>query len=310
MIDIEKMLREFMISDLLAFIPYVFLFILFLTRLLTSEKNLAFTSYRIVLIGPAKVGKTTTLIAALDQIRRGKIREGLARLRSESTISRVSNLAAILNAGKFPPATKEDETNVYRFDYAYRHSVILRWMLKFVGVPTLFRVEVADFAGEQSERYFAENPVLTAEEMPDDFGPNASHNFLKWISESDLCMMFIDCEEYRESGQEYIARITEKYITFWTFYLDIHADSILASKAPPVVVVYTKGDAVRLVNSSGNISLGEATSFFDEKFSELLSFLKQNSSRVRTIQTSAISRNDKGERLGVTELVNYILPGR
>lgn len=279
-------------------------------RLKRARENPTFRSRRIALVGPARVGKTTTVISVLDQIRRGRIYNGSARLRTEATIARVAQLSAILNDGGFPPSTREDETNIYRFDYAIRLSSIFRLIFTMIGIGTLYRVEVADFAGEQSERYFLPIPSLKADELPDDYGLNASHNFLKWISESDVCVVFIDCELYSTRGDEYVRSITEKYVTFWSFYMDVHSDIFLDKKAPPVVLLYSKGDVLLPTNRVDFTMQMMLEEQLNRAFRDLIVFLTANAASVSTVVSSAIARDTTSERLGVSELVHSILPRR
>lgn len=280
----------------------------FLYRMVRSRGKLSITSHRVVLVGPARVGKTSSIVAALDQVRRGRVYGGLARLRSEATISKISRLAAVLNAGDFPAPTKEDETSVYRFDYAAKVPQYARIILSMVGINTLYRVEVADFAGEQSEKYFLEHQSILPDEFPDDYGINASHNFLKWISESDVCVVFIDCDQLSRMGEAYVQQVTDQYVTFWSFYLDVHADNIFSAKAPPVVVAYTKVD-VLVSSRDENQNVSEIKIGLDRTFRDLLDFLRQNSGSVRSVATSVVLRSHE-ERVGINRLVHLILPRR
>jgi GTPase SAR1 family protein len=287
---------------------YAVAFAVFFARYIQRRNSPAFRSYRVSIVGPPGAGKTTAILCLLDQAVRRNGR-GLVRLRGENTISRLEAGMVALNAGSFPSRTEEDSTNIYRFDYRIFATVVAEAFLIALGSSNYFRVEVADFAGEHTESFLNSDKKSTKENIPDEFSVDAGQNFLKWVSESDVCVLFIDIQKWLSHGEKYRDFITTKYMAFWQRYLDLHVDIIRRKAGASVVLAFSKIDMIGANGSEvDSVSTEAYAKSLSYEFSTLVDFLKNNSKNLEVVAFSSISRLSNQDRIGINQFLDAILP--
>lgn len=239
---------------------------------------------------------------------------GYLRLRGESTIEIVEKGMLLLSRGAFPARTTESSTNVYRLDYFPPQSIIKRIASTIAPIPKAYRVEIADFAGELTDEFAESSAPPTLNEIPSTFGEDSSSNYLKWVAESDRCLLFIDMEKYLDQGNDFASILTTKYIAFWQKYLDLHSTSMRPRSGTPVVIVHSKCDAIHHNSDPALFHLGQELLRIEEMalkdFRKLYNFLEANSRHVERVYISVLATSDAGIRFGVDDLATAVLPGR
>jgi hypothetical protein len=168
--------------------------------------------------------------------------------------------------------------------------------------PRAYRVEIGDFAGELAERFYDSNTFAPSTRFS--FSDDTPSNFLKWISESDKCLLFVDLSEYVRDPVAYSAYITTKYIAFWQRYLDLHADKLSPKVGTPVILVFSKADVLASVDEDG-VGFREN---MQEHFRNLYQYLSLNARSMDLAIMSAIDRREDGQPKGVDDLVKLLLP--
>ena len=150
--------------------------------------------------------------------------------------------------------------------------------------------------------------------IPSAFGDDASLNYLKWVAESDRCLLFVDMEKYITGGKDFASALTTKYIAFWQRYLDLHSTRMRPHAGTPVVIVHSKCDIfaertndLHEANDTRAIEISaEEQSHTD--FAKLYRFMSANSRDVRLVFLSVISTTNAGTRMGVDALADAVLP--
>lgn len=293
---------------------YMVLSVITVGRLWRGKQNPAFRSYRVAVVGPPQSGKTTALLSILDLVRR--VHDGgVVRLRGETTISRLESGIEKLSRGEFPDPTPEDQSYVYRLDYKLNQAPLSEAAALMLGYPYHYRVEIGDFAGEHAETFFKENKKLSKATMPDSFSIDAKQNFLKWVSESDVCVLFIDLEKWSKLGEPFRNDIINMYMAFWHRYLDLHVDDLKDRAGTPVVLAFSKMDVeLKTPRYTGAREIHSEWKKRElalrQEFGRLISFFEKNSRRVDVVSFSAVLRDGAGERLGMEAFLRSILPRR
>lgn len=278
-----------------------------------ASDNLA--SFRVTLLGPPGAGKTSAVIAVLDYMINSRM-SGYLRLRGSSTIDNVEEGVLLLNQGLFPARTVETSTNVYRLDYFPPLPLLTKIVASLIPVPKAYRVEIADFAGELTDSFVEPHRDLKLSNIPANFSEDASSNYLKWVAESDRCLLFIDMERYVSEGSAFADALTTKYVAFWQRYLDLHATRMRPQAGTPVIIVHSKCDVITRNNDSSHsptdvfqarmLAREEASGDFDR----LYKFMRLNSRDVQIVFISVTLKSGGGTRMGVDELASAVLPNR
>lgn len=270
-------------------------------------------SYRVTFLGPPGSGKTSAAIAIIDYLINSDV-SGHLRLRGEATIDAVHQGVKFLNQGIYPPRTLETSTNIYRIDYSPPQSAANKLASIALPISKTFRVEIADFAGELTEDFSERSGLMRSNSIQQSFGDDASSNYLKWVSESDRCLIFIDMQKYQDEGVDYANEITAMYVSFWQRYLDLHAEKSGPRAGTPVVIVHSKCDAFeetfhQVFPSENTQDVGEFGMRRERDFAKLYNFFNHNSRQVDKVFISVVS-GDGVTRFGISSLAKSILPSR
>jgi hypothetical protein len=268
------------------------------------------SAYRVIFLGPPGSGKTSAIISLLDYMINSDI-SGYLRLRGPDTIANVERGAIELRQGLFPSPTPEASTNIYRLDYFPPISIMSRISEFIVPIPKAFRIEIADFAGELTDDFVDSEGAMKDTALPSVFGEDAPSNYLKWVAESDRCLLFVDMERYLREGAEFSELLTAKYIALWQRYLDLHSTQIGRKAGTPVVIVHTKCDLGynadgEIVRIHDNVERLERTTATD--FRRLYHFMEENSRELHLVFTSVVEFNSAGNRTGMRALADAVLP--
>ncbi len=276
------------------------------SQALTSFLRLRFaddspSSYRVSFLGPPNAGKSTAIVALLDYVTNSEL-SGRVRLRGNLTIQALEEGIQQLSAGRFPSRTSEESTNIYRFDYVPPVTTLRRLLAFLIPVPRVFRVEVADFAGELNDRFSRD---VSGASIANVYSENSSANFQKWVAESDCCLLFIDVERLIGSGDAFVNEITSQYVAFWQRYLDIHVKAVGPRSGTPASLVFAKCDLIS--DNSVGPSI-EALMALESRFTRLTTFLENNSRRITSVFLSSVTVDRYGERFGAEDLADSVLP--
>lgn len=271
-------------------------------------------SYRVTLLGPPGSGKTSAAIAVLDYMINSDM-SGYLRLRGSATIEGVERGAIMLGKGVFPDRTLETSTNVYRLDYFPPKRFVQRALSYVLPIPKSYRVEIADFAGELTDEFSSSTDPFRREAVPSSFGEDAAMNYLKWVSESDRCLLFVDMERFVNEGLEYANALTINYIAFWQRYLDLHMAKLEPRAGTPVVIVHSKCDVFRPTTPPNSISAYEemerilsSREMMASAFYRLYHYMRENSKSVEIVEISVVLGQGDTSRQGIDILSRSVLP--
>jgi GTPase SAR1 family protein len=260
-------------------------------------------AYRVAVLGFPRSGKTTLIIAMFGEMFARRLVGYDVHPRGESTIERVNADLESLELGR-PLGTTTDQDL-----FAFRADVIARGGI----FPRIFKVEIGDFPGEDTVKF--------AEEFGDWFHQTP---YFKWAMEADAFIFVADLAAIRggDSAAPNVARTSRAIRAAWQRLQEHHLEGARRLSSKPVALVFMKEDLLFPAGAAairgGPISRDplqvEQGALMAEEdrivglFGDLLAFLRSQARVFRVIFVSAFAVDKCGRRLGVNELLRFILP--
>ena len=245
--------------------------------------------HRIAVIGYPQTGKTTLITAVFAYLFRHGIRGASIVPRGEETIARVNSNMESLELGRPIGATRDQDV------FAYRAEV------KFQSFPfgRRYKLEIGDFPGENSV------------EFTEQYGEWLHRTkYFEWAISADAFVFVIDVGKVFDlDGQEYVARQKSALRAAWQRIQEFHLDGSSNIRRKPLILAFTKAD-LGLSHSALGISESEIqklTANLEERFSDLIAYLRRETNRFETIATSALL-STRGDRIGIQKLATRLLP--
>jgi hypothetical protein len=274
-------------------------------------------AYSIAVVGYPRSGKTFLITATFAELFSNRISGSLIVPRGKATIEKINRDLAAIDIGKPVGPTTDQDLFAYRAD-------LLRGRFPF---RRTYKIEIGDFPGEDS-REFAEKFGDWFHETP----------YFKWAMEANAFVFVIDLAPFLSSKDksEYVARMTRAIRAAWQHLLEYHLEGRRDLKNKPVCVIFTKTDLLQryeppLASAASQETSEEITKYGFEVieplnitdkefevdqsvkhkianlFSEIIDYLRQQSSKCEVIFVSAITRTKQG-RLGIKDFLKHILP--
>ena len=257
-------------------------------------------AYRVAVLGFPRSGKTTLITAMFGEMFARRLVGYNVHPRGESTIERVNADLENLELGRSLGPTTDQDLFGYRADLIVRGGIF----------PRIFKVEIGDFPGEDTVK-FAEDFGDWFHQMP----------YFKWAMEADAFILVVDVAAIRggDSAAPNVARISRAIRAAWQKLQEHHLEGARRLGFKPVALVVMKADLLETgtaVKGEGRsreqIQVERGALMFEENrivelFGDLLAYLRSQARVFRVIFASAFVL-DKSGRLGVNELLRFILP--
>lgn len=283
-------------------------------------------SYRISVLGLPRSGKTALVSAMFGELFATRI-GGHFKPAGAETINRVNRYIALLDTGRPIPPTTEKDVFLFRFLYHVRRLLPLG-RVRYEG-------EVVDFPGELSEKLLES---ASDGSLADDLGI-FHREFYSWIVSSRVIVFVIDLGAYlsSEDRPSYVASLSSEIRAAWQLLQEEMSQSIRLERRR-VAIVFTKLDVVRVyaagIHNSEHFveavrktayhrpfgpddhlpeDLGPAVAEVKQNaiadFQTLISYFEAQGSTFGHFFVSAYARVG-GHRVGIPELLRFILPNR
>jgi hypothetical protein len=247
-------------------------------------------------IGFPKTGKTTLITAVFAYLFKGDF-HGLSIVpRGDETIKRINKNIEQLELGRSIAPTMDQDV------FAYRAEVVLP---SLVG-HRRYKLEIGDFPGEHS--------IQLAEQYGDWFHDTP---YFQWAIDSDAFLFVIDvAATVADDTGEYVARQKRAFRAAWQRLEERHLDRRHDLAASPLILVFTKADALFPIRDPMDLP---SVAAFDQddyrkrlnsivkRYDDLLQYLDRTSYHFSVAFTS-IYMVDGDERLGIREVAHAVLP--
>ncbi|WP_324749461.1 hypothetical protein SH591_12865 [Sphingomonas sp. LY54] len=290
-----------------------------------SRKDIA-VSYRISVIGLPRSGKTALISAIFDHIFHSTAGEAFAPV-GEKTIEKINNQIMLLDSRRTFGSTKDEDIFIFRFLY-YVKAIFFIARVRYEG-------EVVDFPGEMSDSL-----MRSADDgsIKDDIAL-FNKEFYSWILSSKVHVFVVDLAKFflsEDRGAFAASRAAEMRKTWQVLNEEINR--VQRSSERRIALVFTKADLSYYVSeengkpiftpeslesihqfgyeqaplSSGDtlrnrISQNALESYVHTEFRSVITFFRGQKANFDVFFTSSY-RDKDGDRLGVKELVNFVLP--
>ena len=277
-------------------------------------------SYRIAVLGVPRSGKTALIGSMFDCIFSAQESKKFTPVGQE-TISRVNRLIAQLNARQPLPPTVEADVFVFRFLFRKTGGLIIK--------PVRYEGEVVDFPGELSQKLL---DSAGDGSIRDDVAL-FDREFFSWVVSSKVHLFVIDLGQYLLSEDRigFVAGITSEIRATWQLLNDEMNQSVRSSTRK-VAIVFTKSDLLETIDGLELTEKQKAAvrrqgydsspTFFSKPkkgdsqlaryirwdFEDLITYFSKENCAYRDFFVSSY-RAGLGDRWGIPELVQFILPG-
>jgi hypothetical protein len=275
----------------------------FLTLQLSMRRMPA--SHRIAVVGFPQTGKTTLITAVFAYFFRHGVKGASIVPRGDETIRRINANMELLELGRpIGPTTDQDV-------FAYRAEVDL----KSAMFPRRYKLEIGDFPGESTVEF--------SEEYQDWLHLT---RYFEWAVSADAFLFVVDVGAVLlDEDGEYVARQKRALRAAWQRLQESHLEGSSDVSLKPLVLVFTKADVLLfdrdiskldeippegqtpIVSVSPHGLLARKTEKITDRFEDLIQYFQNENRRFAMVFTSVFI-NVEGERLGVPEIAQLIMP--
>lgn len=280
--------------------------------------------HRISVMGLPNAGKTTLITRAFDEIIHSAIGKNVT-FRGRSTIDLFNENRRRLSNGLGVLRTTTDEALISRFDYtrepySNRTRLLPRALISVLNATlgAFYKVEIADFAGEQTLKLGSVDQANSAVDREADI------DLVRWSLDADKYVFVINCSSNSSNDMELYAREqTEYFERLWMNLIDASGDNSRFRENSQVCLYFNKIDAhwaimERSENSSNKEEIPRLVSIsresFDEvgsriglEFSPLIKFFSTSAGRTTLVFGSSFATLD-GRFVGIEKFVRFTLP--
>ena len=282
--------------------------VILLTFVIGRFRDPATVGWRIGVLGLPRAGKTS-LIGALSAVLKTSRINRRVQPTGQETIRRLGNIEQALDEGKsIAPTEKGDK-------FSYRFLLTPRGLLRWLGV--LRELEVADFPGEFSKELIesSDDDCCIARGKIFLLDPQ----YLDWMVSSRLIIFVVDASELQGPDAHIAkARRSAEVIATWQMLADERARRWRHASKMRAALVFTKCDMIltnynpsnkhREIGDEERARIDKFAKICRESFASAITTLEDGAQEASIHFTSAYAEC-RGQRIGMAELLRYVLPG-
>lgn len=275
--------------------------------------------YRTCVLGAPYSGKTTLITRAFQEIFGDYVGRNVS-LRGRNTIDIYTENSSRLEQGRPVLRTSISDVFVFRFDYERKSYSTLSLAVRKLMTALLnsvyrmlYKVEIADFAGELSLNASADE----IDRVPE--GGLPSDDLVRWALDAQNYVFVIDCSPnsfFEKSGlsqSQFCQRI-------WLHLNDIKIDKSGKDSERNVCLYFNKIDAliddafltdqdltppVQIVDDD---DIARVSSLLATDYKDLIAFFRSQSDRLRIIYGSSFATDAQNHFVGVRNFIDFTLP--